>query len=63
MAAATGSSIKKTLRAPAETAASTTAWASTLVTSEGTQSATRGLTTVVAHALRRKYLIICSVIL
>lgn len=54
MAEATGSSIKKTFRAPAVTAASTTARDSTLVIPEGTQTATRGLKKLFSDTFLRK---------
>ena len=61
MAAAIGSSIRYVLRAPALTAASTTARSSTSVIPTGTQITTTGFVTMLPQARRTKRLSIFSV--
>ena len=61
MAAATGSSMRKTLRAPAEIMVSMTARLSTSVMAEGTQTQTRGLKNLLGLTFLKKYLSISSV--
>ena len=61
MAAATGSSMRKTFRAPEDITVSMTARLSTSVMAEGTQTQTRGLKNLLEQTFLKKSLSISSV--